>query len=77
MKVKTMSFIHSRDKSYAKDSKRRISLSYATSGTEPSLAELFSDPIIHLIAQSDRIALEELRGHVEQARLKIKKTPMH
>ncbi|GGF62379.1 MULTISPECIES: hypothetical protein [Terasakiella] len=44
---------------------------YGSGGQEPKLKELLDDPIIHLIAKSDKIAPHELAGCVEQMRKKI------
>lgn len=44
---------------------------YGTGGPEPKLSELLDDPMIHLVAKSDKIAPGELAGCVEKMRKKI------
>ncbi|SCA57093.1 hypothetical protein MTBPR1_40116 [Candidatus Terasakiella magnetica] len=46
---------------------------FGEGGVEPKLADLLSDPIIHLIAQADRIKPGELDGSVETMRQRLRR----
>ena len=45
---------------------------WATSGVEPSLSELFADPILHLVLRRDRITLAEVHAAVGAAQCRLR-----
>lgn len=44
---------------------------FCVGNEEPTLKEVLSDPMIHQVAKSDKIAPEQLSGCVEEMRKKI------
>jgi len=44
---------------------------FSQGGEEPKLKDMLSDPLIHMVARSDKLAPEELSGCVEEMRKKF------
>lgn len=48
---------------------------YVDAGDEPSLCEMLADPMIHLVAKSDKVEIDDLAGTMKMMRAKIRKSP--
>lgn len=46
---------------------------YSVGGEEPPLRELLDDPLIHMVARSDKIGRDQLVGCVENMRRRLNK----
>lgn len=44
---------------------------WSKGGVEPSVAEILSDPIVHLMMQRDGVALDDMRTLVHAARVSL------
>ena len=45
---------------------------YSVGGEEPSLKDLLDDPLIHMVARSDKIERDQLIGCVEKVRRRMR-----
>jgi len=48
-----------------------INRSWEEPGSEPRLAEVFADPIVHLVMRRDSVSLGELRAVVARAQARL------